>query len=180
MGRILGLVCLAMGMASCSNKMQEVIPMPPSADIPLLVTQDFFLTYSDSGVRCFEMQAPLREIFGGENPRSQMPKGLKMQFLDANGQIISSLLADSAVMFEKTNVIRASGSVVVTNPKGDTLKTSVLFWQELPNKEGEITCPEQVTIRSGQQLISGLGMKANLDFTHYQFVVPAGSISVAQ
>jgi LPS export ABC transporter protein LptC len=180
MGRIFGLIGFAFGIAACSNKMQEVIPLPPSADIPLLVTQDFFLSYSDSGIQRFEMQAALREIYGGENPRSQMPKGLKMRFLDENGGIISSLSADSAVMFEKTNVIRASGSVIVTNPKGDTLKTAVLYWQELPNKAGEITCPEQVTIRSGRQIIFGLGMKANLDFTQYQFVVPAGSIAVAE
>jgi len=171
---------LGLGFMACSNNMQEVIPLPLSEDIPLLVTRDFFLAYSDSGVQRFELQAPLREIFGGENPRSQMPAGFIMRFLDARGKVISSLTADSAVMFEKTNVIRASGSVVVTNPKRDTLKTSVLFWRELPNKEGEITCPEAVSIRSGRQVISGLGMKANLDFSRYQFLVPAGTFVVEE
>jgi LPS export ABC transporter protein LptC len=166
------------GIASCSNDLQEVIPLPQTDEIPLLITRDFSLTYSDSGVSRFELNAPLREIFGGENPRSQMPIGLTMRFKDAQGNTISSLSADSAVMFEKSNIIRASGSVVVTNPKGDTLKTSVLYWQELPNKEGQITCPEAVSIRSGNQIIQGLGMKADLAFTQYQFLIPAGSFSV--
>ena len=136
------------------------------------------MAYSDSGNQRFEMKAPLREIIGGDNPRSQMPKGLTMRFLDGRGKVISSLSADSAVMFEKTGIIRANGSVVVTNPKGDTLKTSVLYWRELPNKEGEISCPKEVEIRSGHQLIRGLGMKANLDFTEFQFLVPVGSLVV--
>lgn len=176
---LLGMV-LGLGFSACSNNMQEVIPLPQSESIPLLVTRDFFLAYSDSGVQRFQLSAPLREIFGGENPRSQMPAGFTMRFLDARGQVISSLSADSAVMFEKTNLIRASGAVVVTNPKGDTLKTSILYWREKPNKEGEISCPEAVSIRSGRQLILGLGMTANLDFSRYRFLVPAGSFVVEE
>ncbi|MBM3170689.1 MAG: LPS export ABC transporter periplasmic protein LptC [Bacteroidetes bacterium] len=178
MRKVLVWLGLGLGLIACSNNLQEVIPLPQSNNIPLLVTKDFVLAYSDSGKQRFEMKAPLREIFGGENPRSQMPQGLNMRFLDGQGRVISSLSADSAVMFEKTSIIRASGSVVVTNPKGDTLKTTVLYWKEMPNKEGEITCPEEVGIRSGNQLIRGLGMRANLDFTEYQFLVPVGSFVV--
>ncbi len=161
---------------SCTNDLDQVMASMDEQDRPVLVTHDLKLMYSDSGKIRFVMEAPLREVYQGKEPRSEMPKGLTTRFLDESGKEASTLRADSAVMYEKDNLVVAMGNVRVTNSFGEELSTSILYWRDNPDGEGLIYTDQLVEIKTKDKLLTGLGMTADRDFSPYRFLVPTGTI----
>lgn len=89
-----------------------------------------------------------------------------------DGEHSSVLLADSAVIFRKTNVMRAFGDVVVESDSGDiTLKTPRLVYD--PDTE-KITSDTTVTLTTETDTLHGIGFESNSDLTEWRIVQPHG------
>ncbi len=122
---VLGTAILFYG---CVNDLEKVMELAGDREQPVLVTHQVRLTYSDSTGPLFRLDAPLREIFLGEQPRSVMPNGMKLEM--GSAKKTNYLVADTGIFYDKSGIMEAIGNVTMVRNTGDTLKTSRLFWNE--------------------------------------------------
>jgi len=83
----------------------------------------------------------------------------------------STLVADSAVVFRNTNVMRAFGQVVVESDSGITLYTERLAYD--PDTE-KITADTAVTLTTETDTLHGIGFESNSDLTEWVITQPRG------
>lgn len=112
----------------CVNDLEKVMDLTLDREQPILVTHQVRLTYTDSTGPLFRLEAPLREIFLGEQPRSVMAKGMKLEM--GSAKKYNYLVADTGIFYDKSGLMEAIGHVTMVRYTGDTLKTSRLFWNE--------------------------------------------------
>ena len=141
---------------------------------PTIAIDSVYTEMSDEGKIIVKLEAP-KQLDFSEGDR-EWPKGLSLQYLNMEGEITSTLKADYVYYTFKEKLYRAEGNVEVKNMKnGDELNTEELFWE--PDEEKFFT-ERFVTIRSEDEVHTGEGLTANQDFTSYEILKPAGTISV--
>lgn len=122
---VLGTAILFFG---CVNDLEKVMDLTSDREQPILVTHKVRLTYADSTGPLFRLEAPLREIYLGEQPRSVMAQGMKLEMGGPKNR--NYLVADTGIFYDKSGLMEAIGNVKMVRHTGDTLKTSRLFWNE--------------------------------------------------
>lgn len=105
----------------------------------------------------------------------EFPKGIEIIKYDADKLIISSLKAEYAKQFLKDEKWEAKNNVIVTNAKGDSLKTEHLIWEE---KTEKIHTEEFVKIISKDKIITGIGLISDQNMTKTEIKKPKGIIYV--
>lgn len=156
------------------NDLEKIKAFTTSEELPMAEAENFKTLYSDSGIVRFSLKAAecLRYENGGKN-YMEFPKGVYIVEYDSGEKITSTLKADYAKQFEKEDKWEAKNNVVVTNEKGDTLKTEHLI---LDNKKQKIFSDEFVTIVSEDQIITGIGLEADQDMKNWEIKDPSGFI----
>jgi len=84
---------------------------------------------------------------------------------------VSTLYADSAIVFQKTNVMRAFKNVVVKSDSGITLYTEQL---EYTQKTEKITSDTTVTLTTETDTLHGIGFESNTELTQWKILKPTG------
>lgn len=144
-------------------------------DLPIETAHEVRVIYSDSAVVRVILDAGQLDRFGGEQARMEMSEGVHIRFFDAKGNVTSELRAQRAVSFERTDVMEATGDVVVVNERDETLNTEHLIW----NKENETIATEEfVKITTEDEVIFGHGLESNQDFTKYRIKNIKGTIDI--
>lgn len=95
---------------------------------------------------------------------------VKADFYKKNKHV-STLFADSAVVFQNTNVMRAFKNVVVKSDSGITLYTEQI---EYTQKTEKITSDTLVTLTSETDTLHGIGFESNTDLTQWKILKPTG------
>ena len=90
--------------------------------------------------------------------------GIKVQFFDIYGKKESELNAGYAIIDDKNDLMLAENNVIVRNIKGDILETEKLNWDQ--NKK-EIFTNEFVKITTKNEVIYGIGLESNQNFSKY-------------
>ena len=161
---------------SCTNDPSEVKSISIPEDLPMEVTTDLNLRFSDSGYVRLNLSAPKAEYYPNlEEPERRFPEGIDVKFFDSFGKEESRLQADYAVQFMNQSLWHATGNVVVVNRKGEQLNTEELFWNE---KTEEIYSDVFVRLTSGQEVIMGEGFKADQNFDNYEINKVTGTIEI--
>lgn len=172
---------LVMGAAiffyACTDDIVKIKAFSTSENLPTQEAINFETLTTDSGVIRNSMKAPLLLQFQDPDGQTyiEFPKGIEILKYDAEKNIISSLKADYAKQVLKENKWEAKNNVVVTNAKGDSLKTEHLIWEE---KNKKIYTEEFVQIIRDNQTITGMGMTSDQDMQEWQLKNPKGSIFV--
>lgn len=157
---------------SCQKESEKV--MNEVYEGPLIAIDSVFTEMSDEGVIVVKLKAARQlDLANGDK---EWPKGLYLEYLNMEGIITSTFVADYVYKDSKENVYRGEGNVVVQNRiNGDELNTEELFWD--PVDETFYT-DRFVTIKSDDEVHTGEGLKANQDFSSYQILKPSGTINI--
>ncbi len=139
---------------ACSNDMEH-IKFFNKKEIPLQTLSNTELLRSKNGVVQVRLTAPEICKYDGDKARTEYPKGVKIDFFDANKKIRSSLSAKYAIDLERSNQIIARNNVVVIDYQtGDTTYMETLVWDR---NEKRIFSNHPLMSKNGQRVTYGDG-----------------------
>lgn len=165
-------IVVLLSVLSC--KEQKTMEEQKLYEGPTLTMDSISTMMSDSAKVIVKLKAAKQNNL--QNGDQEWPESIYLEYLDKNGEVISTFRADYVIYTEKERIYRAEGNVVVTNSEnGDELNTEELFWD--PNKE-EFYTERFVTIKSGDEVHTGEGLRADQDFSFYKIMKPEGTILI--
>jgi LPS export ABC transporter protein LptC len=132
------------------------------------------MTYSDSARLVVRMTTDVQLTMASED--KIFPKEIRIFFFDKFGNNTTKLRGDSARFIRAKNLYRVMGRVQIDNQvKHEVLETPELFWNPETKK---IYTDKQVDIKTPDQVLHGMGMDSNQDFTDYTIRKVTGVVSV--
>lgn len=112
-----------------------------------------------------KLRAPYMLRYQADSPYVEFPRTLHVDFYDDSTQIESTVDARYARYREYESKVLLKDSVVVINiMKGDTLRTSELWWDQ---NEEKFYTDKPVRIYQKDKTIFGTGLRASQDFSSY-------------
>jgi LPS export ABC transporter protein LptC len=116
---------------SCSNDLQTVNALPGLSEAPIMSAKEVHIERNDSGEIILRAYAPEFLYYKNEKDTfTEFPKGLKVETFSHFPELESSMRADYAKNLERKKMWIAKTNVVVSNNKGDTLVTELLYWDQ--------------------------------------------------
>jgi LPS export ABC transporter protein LptC len=130
----------------------------------------------ESKVRA-KLTAPLMFRYETDSVVVEFPNTLHVDFYDDSTKIESWLDSKHGKYFETLNKVYLWDSVVVINIKGDTLKSSDLWWDQ--NTKLFYTDKYAEYRTRDKQIFPGKGLEATQDFRRITFKQPTGTVQVS-
>jgi LPS export ABC transporter protein LptC len=126
-----GLIAGIALITGCENDLKDIQKISANeVNKPIERYTDVDVIYSDSAKVKAHMTAPLMIIYKVKKPYTEMPKGVKVIFYDADLKQSSTIVADYGVRHDDEKTIELRKNVVGTNIKGDTFTSDELIWDE--------------------------------------------------
>ena len=147
---------------SCEDNFQEIQNINSKNILPIGITENLKLIYTDSAKVKAILYSDLNKDFTNQSfPYSEFPEGVKITFYDndLNETIVTS---DYAITYNKTNIVNLIGNVVINNFDGSQLKTKQLYWD--PEQEWLFT-EEKFSFKNIDYDIIASRLDANRSFT---------------
>lgn len=177
-GNLLSTVCCWSLLAACNDLKEEKRQVFTENDVVIEVGREVEILYSDSAVVRVRVTGPLLHNYTDrENPRQEFPAGVKIDFLEPNLSIRSTLTAKTAARYQEKGQIIARDSVVLVSAKQEKLETEELIWDE---KKAKVYTEKFVKVTKPGEIIYGYGLEAEQDFSYWKITVPKGRIKVEQ
>ncbi|EAY30489.1 LPS export ABC transporter periplasmic protein LptC [Microscilla marina] len=168
------ILCSILGLIACETK--DTTRKASQYKGPLIEITNVNAFYSDSGKVKVNLRTPLQQEYKNED--RVFPKGLTVNFYDAQLQNNGRLVADSAFYSKKEKLWTAVGNVVVTNLlENKSLLSDTLHWNTT-KKIFYTSAPIKIT--SPKDKLAGKGIEAQQDLKRYQIGQPKGIITVKQ
>jgi LPS export ABC transporter protein LptC len=124
-----------------------------------------------------KLTAPLMLRHEADTLYTEFPNSLHVDFYDDSTKIESWVDSKHGKYFENLNKVYLWDSVVVINIKGDTLKSSDLWWDQ--NTKLFYTDKYAQYLRKDKQIYPGKGLEATQDFKRITFKEPTGIVHVS-
>lgn len=132
------------------------------------------MTYSDSAKLVVKMTTDVQLTMASED--KIFPKEIRIFFFDKFGNNTTKLRGDSARFIRAKNLYKIMGRVQIDNQiKHEVLETPELFWSPDTKK---IYTDKKVDIKTPDQVLHGMGMDSNQDFSDYTIRKVTGVVSV--
>lgn len=147
---------------SCEDNFQEIQNINSKNILPIGITENLKLIYTDSAKVKAILYSDLNKDFTNQSfPYSEFPEGVKITFYDndLNETIVTS---DYAITYNKTNIVNLISNVVINNFDGSELKTKQLYWD--PEQEWLFT-EEKFSFKNIDYDIVANRLDANRSFT---------------
>lgn len=160
---------------SCENKITDIQNLTAYKKMPVNVARDVEIIYSDSGKMKLLLRTPLLNTYEDDDPRAEMPEGLKVFFYNDDKTISSYLTAKYAISYENTKVMEAKQNVVIVNEKGERLNTEHITWKQ---NERKIVSNKFVRITTPDKIMFGDGLESDETFSDWIIKRPRGEIYV--
>ena len=113
---------------NCTDQFSAVQQMNKFDEIPVGVTEELHLIYSDSARIEAELIAPINIDFTNQKfPYSEFPEGLDATLYGNQGEV-TFVRSDYGIYYPKTEIIDLRGNVVISDTTGTRLSTSQLYW----------------------------------------------------
>ncbi len=178
MNRLVYILVLAITccLFACSNDLAEINKVIGKKDIRVESARDVELLYSDSAIVRVKVSAPLmvRHLDNNE-PRSEFPEGVRVDFFGPRAQPEGFLVARYAIKYDDAQEFIARDSVVWNNLKNEKLETSELIWNE---KTRKVHSKKFSKITRPGDIIYTYGFEADQDFTHWKTQAVEGKMQV--
>lgn len=111
-----------------------------------------------------------------QNGDVMYPKGVEVNMYNEQGVKTTNLRADSGRYEKNIRIYKAYGNVVVINlEQQQTVYTDQLNWDQ--NKR-EISTEDSIKIVTPKELLYGIGMVSNDEFSKYRITKPTGVFAV--
>ncbi len=163
---------------ACSEPDEEKRQVFTENDVAIEMGRNVEILYSDSAIVRVRVTGPvLHNYTERENPRQEFPEGVKIDFLEPNLSVRSTLTAKTAVRYQEKGQIIARDSVILVSSKQERLDTEELIWDE---KTAKVFTEKFVKVSKPGEIIYGFGLEAEQDFSYWKITVPKGRIKVEQ
>jgi LPS export ABC transporter protein LptC len=178
-GLILPVLIAGMGLLTgCENDLKDLKKISASeVNKPVTSYTDVDVIYSDSAKVKAHMTAPLMLDYDKvEKPYTEMPKGVKVIFYNAELQETGTITANYAIYHKKEKIILLRKNVVGTNVKGETFSSDELIWDQ---NTKQITSNQVVHVRMADgTALDGTSFTSDEGLNHWKFGQANGTISV--
>lgn len=157
---------LILFLINCQNKKEQIHKLTPPAERPAQKSKNVTLLYSDSS----RLKAILyaNDMIAYEKNQSDpfifFPNNTKIIFYDQTQIPTSTLTANQAVYFTKTQKAYLKYNVHFINDKKEHLITENVLWNQ---STGKISTDQSVKIITPKQIINGKGIECEEDFSDY-------------
>ncbi len=161
---------------SCVNELETIKKVATKSDAPEDVTENLEILYTDSGYAQFQLFAKLAETYVKPVALTKLKDGLKINFFDEKGNIVSSLTSLYGEINAEAGTFYAKDSVELYNFEFDQrLETEELTWNQ---KDSSIITEKPVIVYTKKGILFGTGLESKQDFSKYTFKKPTGRINL--
>ncbi len=158
---------------SCKNNFKEVQNIGRPSAGPLTITHNINTKYTDSGRLKSVLKSPkMLDYSNRDFAYNEFPEGADLTLYDDNDNR-SNVIADYAIVYNKTDIIDLRGNVVLHTHNGDTLFADQLYY-DLKNEW--LFTNQPVKFRTKDQLINGNGFDSNRNFTNAHVLEVTGLV----
>lgn len=160
---------------SCNNNLNEVSKIGISENEPIGVAENINLKRTDSGRVIANLISPKMLDFSNRDfAYNEFPDGVLLYLYNDNNQK-STVIADYAIVYDKTNLIDMQGNVILASHDNDTLFAEQLYYDQ--EREWLYT-NRPVTFRKGRDVINGNGFDSDIEFNDAQVLEIDGIITL--
>ena len=143
---------------------------------PTLEVENIELSYGDSARVVVKMKTALELDL--QNQDKVYPKEVRLFFYDPTGKESTTIRSDSGRYFKSENHYKLMGNILIVDKiKNQNLTTTELIWA--PEKK-IIYTQKPVDLITPTQVLHGMGMQANQDFTQYSLGSSSGILNVKE
>ncbi len=155
-------------------KVEVEVDQIDRVDLPRMKSLGVETLVSDSGMIRYKMTAGEWEIYDKKKPSFwSFEKGIHLERFDSLLNVDAYIDADTAYYFDKDKLWELRSNVKIENAKGERFTTSILFWNQVTEK---VYSDEFITIKKGDQLLSGYGFESDQKFENYDIRKTSGII----
>ena len=156
------LFALCLTLTGCGDAERTSAPAPVS--LPDQVVDRFVLTETVVGAPQWSVTAPQAIEVAGGTITILRPR---LVTYEENGEIASTLQADTAIVNRLTHDMRAHGHVVMRNTNGVTVQADSLSWL---NAARQVRTLSTVRIRKGESVLYGRGFESDANLHSYRIL----------
>ncbi|MCG8411356.1 MAG: LPS export ABC transporter periplasmic protein LptC [Bacteroidales bacterium] len=162
---------------SCEqNKIEKVNALTKELNAPNVSVINSEIIFSENALIRIKIQSPeINRFLNIEEPYTEFPKGIHVEFFDSLQQKTSSIKAKYCIFDETEKLWTAKNNVVGVTPEGDTLNTDFLIWNQATKK---IYSDQYVKITNNDGVIHGKGFEADQDFYNWRILKPSGDFYI--
>ena len=115
---------------SCESNLKDVQRIYKTSFVPTGEADSINLKYTDSGrVKSILQSLKMIDYSTAKNPFVEFPKSVLVTLIDANGNK-TTVVADKAISYKKTEVIDLIGNVKIQTFDGKVLETNQLYFDQ--------------------------------------------------
>lgn len=164
-------------LASCAEEEHHYSPAIEQRDsLPVLKSIGVSTLISDSGIIRYKIISEDWFIYDRKNPTYwSFEKGLYIEKFDENFHVDAFINCDTAYYFDQLHLWELRGRVLVKNLKGETFKTSLLYWNQ---DQHRIYSPAYMKIQGIDQELDGYDFTSNEQMTDYRIHSSSGAFPV--
>ena len=147
---------------SCESNLKDVQRIYKTSFVPTGEADSINLRYTDSGrVKSILQSLKMIDYSTAKNPFVEFPKSVLVTLIDANGNK-TSVVADKAISYKKTEVIDLIGNVKIQTYDGKVLETNQLYFDQ---KNEWFFTEEAFTFKDADgSYLQGIGIDFSKDF----------------
>ena len=147
---------------SCESNLKDVQRIYKTTFVPTGEADSINLKYTDSGrVKSILQSLKMIDYSTAKNPFVEFPKSVLVTLIDANGNK-TTVIADKAISYKKTEVIDLIGNVKIQTYDGKILETNQLYFDQ---KNEWFFTEEAFIFRDADgSFLQGLGIDFSKDF----------------
>ncbi|MCR5313891.1 MAG: LPS export ABC transporter periplasmic protein LptC [Bacteroidaceae bacterium] len=163
---IAAVISTAAILLSCSNNDDKNHPDIGIRDsLPVLMSVGVSSTVSDSGIISYKIISEDWYYYDKKDPTYHaFEKGLFLEKFDKSLHVVAFISCDTAYHFDRKKLWELRGRVLVKNLKGETFKTSLLYWDMGSHR---IYSDQYMEIDGENQQLSGYNFSSNEMMTDY-------------
>ncbi|MFO7843146.1 MAG: LPS export ABC transporter periplasmic protein LptC [Bacteroidales bacterium] len=155
---------------------EKINMLTKQLDAPSTTVKNTEIIYSQDAVIQMKITSPeIKRYLEVEEPYSEFPKGLHVQFYDSTQTPTSFIRANYAIFDEEENMWTAENDVVAISEEGDTLNTEYLIWDM--DKE-KIYSDRYVRVSNKDGIIHGTGFESNQNLLNWKIKKTSGTINI--
>ncbi len=155
-----------LSLQSCDDSDKKIGPTIGVRDsLPVLQSVGVSTLISDSGIIRYKMIAEEWYIYDKKEPQYwSFEKGLFLERFNESYQVDAYISCDTAYFYNQKHLWELRGRVLVKNLKGETFKTSLLFWDQYAHR---IYSSAYMEIDGETRKLSGYNFSSNEQMTDY-------------
>lgn len=169
---ITALLFVVMFFFACERNLNEVNKYSQQVNVPQGVAKNINLFYTDSGAVKANLRSPKMLDFSQETFGYRMfPIGVEVDFFNSDSTK-NTIIADSAIVYNNTDLIDMRHNVKILTSDSITLTTSQLYWDT--SKQWIFTDRDYTIQQPNGSKNDGLGFDASQDFKVYNSRINRG------